>query len=215
MATLTLRPSSDLTVNHSKSSGSVGYSMISESAADDDATYIYQTISSTNSDTITSTFGLSATIPQTEFKVTAVRLYVRLKSTSRGSYSSTAKLNIDSATQNLSVSTSYATRSNSNVGSTLVGNTYTASTFPGLSVTVNTTGAKSQAKSNSFEIRITQVYLEIDYELVGEIQPAIYAKRDASWVVYSTVYKKISGVWELQDNLATVIDDTKKYVRGD
>ena len=40
MATLILRPVSDESLNHSCNSGSSGYSLISDSSADDDYTYI-------------------------------------------------------------------------------------------------------------------------------------------------------------------------------
>ena len=44
MATLILRPINDRSLKHSCSSGSSGYAMISESSADDDSTYIYQSV---------------------------------------------------------------------------------------------------------------------------------------------------------------------------
>lgn len=49
MATLILRPISDRSLKHSCSSGSSGYAMISESTADDDSTYVYQTVSRSTS----------------------------------------------------------------------------------------------------------------------------------------------------------------------
>lgn len=80
MATLILRPVSDESLNHSCSSGSSGYAMISESSSDDDSTYIYQTVSSTSSASVTSSFTLGGTMPSGSFKITGATLYVRGRS---------------------------------------------------------------------------------------------------------------------------------------
>ena len=75
MATLILRPVRDESIGHSYSSGDVGYAMISESSADDDSTYIYQTVSSTSSASVTSSFTLGGTMPSGSFKITGATLY--------------------------------------------------------------------------------------------------------------------------------------------
>lgn len=78
MATLILRPASDSSLRHSCSSGSSGYSLINESTSDSDSTYIYQTISSTSSETMNSTFGLSES-SLSNIKVTSAKIVMVAK----------------------------------------------------------------------------------------------------------------------------------------
>ena len=140
MATLILRPISDRSLKHSCSSGSSGYAMISESSADDDSTYVYQTVSSRTSNSETSSFTLGGTMPSGRFKITKATLYVRGRSTGEYTYSGTYKLSIDSSASSMSLSTSYQTSSSTGVATSLINNTYTSSNFPSLSVTITTTG---------------------------------------------------------------------------
>ena len=163
MATLILRPVSDESLNHSCNSGSSGYSLISESSADDDSTYIYQTVSSTSSASVTSSFTLGGTMPSGLFKITGATLYVRGRSSADHTYSGTYQLSIDSSASSMSLSTSYQTSSNTGVATSLINNIYTSSNFPSLSVTITTAGNKSSSKNSSFQIRVTQIYLEIEY----------------------------------------------------
>lgn len=60
MASIILRPSSDISVGHSKYGASTGYDCINDTTSDDGSTYLYQSISSINYESKTSTFGLSA-----------------------------------------------------------------------------------------------------------------------------------------------------------
>ena len=157
MATLILRPVSDKSLNHSCNSGSSGYSLISESSADDDSTYIYQTVSSTSSASATSSFTLGGTIPSGSFKITGATLYVRGRSSANYTYSGTYQLSIDSSASSMSLSTSYQTSSNTGVATSLINNTYTSLNFPSLSVTITTAGKKSSSKNSNFQIRVTQI----------------------------------------------------------
>lgn len=211
MATLILRPISDESLKHSCSSGSSGYAMISESSADDDSTYVYQTVSSRTSTSETSSFTLGGTMPSGRFKITRATLYVRGRSTGEYTYSGTYKLSIDSSASSMSLSTSYQTSSNTGVATSLINNTYTSSNFPSLSVTITTTGKKSSTKDDDFQIRVTQVYLELEYE---EIVEDIYIKENGNWNKYSAVYKKENGTWVLQSNLTSIFDANTNYVRG-
>lgn len=214
MASFILRPSSDASRNHNCSSGSNGYSLISESSADDDSTYIYQDISGTSSSSKTSTFNLTGTMPSGSFKITGATLYVRAKSSGSGTYSGTYKLSIDSSTSNMSLSTSYQNSSNSNVASSLRNNTYTSSNFPSLSVQLTTSGNKSNSKDDNFQVRITQVYLELTYEEIVQDTDALYIKQNGSWVKYNQVYKKVNGSWVLQSDLTSVFNQNTNYVKG-
>ena len=211
MATLILRPISDRSLRHSCSSGSSGYAMISESSADDDSTYIYQSVTDRTSTSETSSFTLGGTMPSGRFKITKATLYVRGRSTGEYTYSGTYKLSIDSSASSMSLSTSYQTSSSTGVATSLINNTYTSSNFPSLSVAITTTGKKSSTKDDDFQIRVTQVYLQLEYE---EIVEDIYIKENGNWNKYSAVYKKENGIWVLQSNLTSIFDANTNYVRG-
>ena len=211
MATLILRPVSDESIGHAYSSGDSGYAMISEPSADDDSTYIYQTVSSTSSASVTSSFTLGGTMPSGSFKITGATLYVRGKSSANHTYSGTYQLSIDSSASSMSLSTSYQT-SSSGVATSLINNTYTSSNFPSLSVTITTAGKKSSSKNSNFQIRITQIYLELKYEEIVEEPSAYYTKINGSWKKITTIYKKIDGVWTKFDYSHT--DDEKLVYKG-
>lgn len=196
MATLILRPVSDESLNHSCNSGTSGYSLISESSADDDSTYVYQTVSSTSSASVTSSFTLGGTMPSGSFKITGATLYVRGRSSADYTYSGTYQLSIDSSASSMSLSTSYQTSSSTGVATSLINNTYTSSNFPSLSVTITTAGKKSQNKNSNFQIRVTQIYLELEYEEIIEDPSAYYVKVDGRWRKVLTAYRKVNGAWE-------------------
>ena len=214
MATLILRPVSDESLGHRCSSGSSGYAMISESSSDDDSTYIYQTVSSTSSASVTSSFTLGGTMPSGLFKITGATLYVRGRSSADYTYSGTYQLSIDSSASSMSLSTSYQTSSSTGVATSLINNTYTSSNFPSLSVTITTAGNKSSSKNSSFQIRVTQIYLELEYEEIIEDNSIIYIKESGNWNRYSTVYKKENGVWVIQSDLGSIFDTNINYVKG-
>lgn len=214
MATLILRPARDESIGHSYSSGDSGYAMISESSADDDSTYIYQSISSTSSSSATSKFKLTGPMPSGSFKITGAKLLVRGRSSGSGTYSGTYKLSIDTSSSNLSLSTSYQDSSNTSAASSLINNTYTSSNFPSVSIEITTSGKKSSSKDSNFNIRITQAYLELTYEEVVEETDALYIKQNGSWVKYNKVYKKINGSWVLQSDLTSVFNQNTNYVKG-
>ena len=196
MATLILRPARDESIGHAYSSGDIGYAMISESSADDDSTYIYQTVSSTSSASVTSSFTLGGTMPSGLFKITGATLYVRGRSSANYTYSGTYQLSIDSSASSMSLSTSYQTSSNTGVATSLINNTYTSLNFPSLSVTITTAGKKSSSKNSNFQIRITQIYLELEYEEIVEEPSAYYVKVDGRWRKVLTAYRKVNGAWE-------------------
>ena len=155
--------------------------------------------------------GSGGTMPSRQFKIIKATLYVRGRSTGEYTYSGTYKLSIDSSALSMSLSTSYQTSSSTGVATSLINNTYTSSNFPSLSVTITTTGKKSSTKDDDFQIRVTQVYLELEYE---EIVEDIYIKENGNWNKYSAVYKKENGIWVLQSNLKSIFDANTNYVRG-
>ena len=175
--TLTFIPNADISVNHSRSSGSNGYSLLTIN--DDDSSYIYQTLSSTSSTSMTSVFtlGVSGSMPSSYIQITAARLYSRARigsNSESGSYrcyfaaGTTAGGSSNDASTHQSLSSSYSTtNATSSVLVDDINALITRDEFPTLSVKVTTTGTKSSGKnaSNGY-IRVTQVYLELDYEEV-------------------------------------------------
>ncbi len=176
--TLTFRPSADVSLNHSLSAGSSGYLLIADAAADDNSTYISQTLSNTNSTSVSSTFTLTVAgeLPPYSYKITATRLYAR---GAKGNNGETATVTCyfaagtaaGGSSNNAAVSgelgTSYATGSATSDELTNSINTYLQNNgeFPIISVKVTTTGTKSSSKNaNNGYARITQIYAEFDYE---------------------------------------------------
>lgn len=175
--TLIFRPSADVSLNHGLSSGSVGYRLIADETPDDNSTYISQTLSATNSTSVSSVFTLTcAELPPYSFKITAVRLYARGAKGNNGETASATCYfaagsasggSSDNAAVSGTLNTSYAT-SNATSDSLMTEiNSYVENSgeFPIISVKVTTTGTKSSNKnaSNGYA-RITQVYAEFDYE---------------------------------------------------
>ncbi len=228
--TITLRPNADISVGHSLSAGSSGYSLISEATADNDSTYIYQTLSNAeNSSSLTSTFRLSGTMPTDPYTISAVRLYAKGRKSTAGE---TASFEVYFGINTTSVS------SNSNrgiiVNSSSIGSSWSSSptsasssalvtdinnylnanngAFPTVSVKVVTTGQKSSTKnaSNGY-VRITQIYMEVDCEV--DTGQHIFIKENGNWVEYSKVFVKQNGVWVEQADLPSVFDTNTMYLK--
>lgn len=183
--TLIFRPDADISNGHSESSGAVGYSLLRDTVADDDSTYIYQTLSSTSSTTMTSVFtlGLEGSLPSSSIRITAARLYSRARKSSNGETASytcyfAAGTSAGGSDANASTSgtlgSSYSTVSSTSSALMNTINSLIPTDFPVLSVKVVTTGTKSSSKnaSNGY-IRVTQIYLELDYEETGSVVPDI------------------------------------------
>ena len=176
--TITFRPSADVSLNHTCSTGSAGYSLIADATADDNSTYISQELSATNAASVSSVFTLTCSeLPPYSFKITAVRLYSRAMGASNnnsGTYTcyfaagtSAGGSSNNAATTGVVKSGNYTTvNSTSTELMDSINNAIeTNQEFPIISVKVTTTGAKSSDKnaSNGY-IRVTQIYAEFDYE---------------------------------------------------
>ena len=85
--------------------------------------------------------------------------------------------------------------------------------FPNIYVKIITTGKTSSSK-NTYQIRTTQVYVDLDYETVDSSQQEFYIKQNGSWVVVSAVYRKENGVWIEQTDISSLFDSDTKYVKG-
>lgn len=212
MATLTLRPiSSEDNISTLKcSSGSSGYLLINEEVADDDATYIYVSVGGTNNAGGGAIVTLGGTLPSGKFKVTGAKICIRAKATNSGTSSVSVRLASDKNDSSFSVTTSYKTYSDTNVGATYIGKTYTSSSFPELLLNIKADGAKANSKDSSFEVRITQVYLELEYELIGgEPSFGIYIKVASTWKEIKSAYKKVNGEW-----ISITSEDCKSILRS-
>lgn len=176
--TLTFRPSADVSLNHTCSTGSAGYALIADATADDNSTYISQTLSATSSTSMSSTFTLTVDgeLPPYSYKITATRLYARgVKGNNDETASATCYFaagtaaggSSDNAAVSGDLGTSYETETATSDSLTSDINTYLESNgeFPIFSVKVTTTGTKSSNKNaNNGYVRITQIYAEFDYE---------------------------------------------------
>ena len=160
--TLIFRPSQDVNVAHTLSTGSNGYALIADSTADDNSTYIYQTLSSTSSASVNSVFVFTASndLPFYDYKITAARLYARGTIGSNGEsgsavcYFAAGSMSGGSSTNAAvsgTLSTSYATSTATSESLVNDINNYieTNREFPVISAKLITTGTKSSNKSAS------------------------------------------------------------------
>lgn len=219
LETLVLRPSSDKSCQHSASSGSACYAMLNEETADDDATYIYQTINSTSNRNQVSNITLSGDSIVGNITVKSATLLSRAKISKNGevaNYSCAFSLpqgsSLGIASGKLSASYSNHIVKDINLVDKL--NQYATEHDPlpsSLDCVITTEGKKSSAKNGNGYIRITQVYVAIDYEL-NEAQH-LFVKENNVWQPYTKGYKKQNGVWVSTDITSLFNTDTL-YVKG-
>ena len=217
MATLILRPTSDISLGHTCSSGSSGYAMLDEEIADDGSTYIQQTINSRSSSSETSSFKFTMAMPVSKLKITAIKAYVRATSTSSSSYDSyslnyTVSINgKTSSSQSMSLSSSYSTKSVSLSTSTFNLSNVEINNLNNLNFQMSITTSGHRYKDN-FHIRITQIYLEITYEEI--ITQKLYLKVNGVYQPVQKVYKKINNQYVLQDDISSLFNTSTKYKEG-
>ena len=219
MATLTLRPVSDTLLQHTCSSGSNGYSMISETSSDGDSTYIYQSLTSTTSSSLSSTFSLGKPFSTSKYNVTAARLHFYARD-SDNNVTSSASVAFDIngsgayTVSASSLSTSYADYNSTNSNFvTAINELLNNGETPTINATLKTTGQKFSGNKSDGYIRVTQIYIELDYEEKVDENVSIYIKENGTWNKYDEVYKKVDGVWVLQSDLLSVFDTDIKYIK--
>lgn len=168
MATLILRPVSDVSSEHSKSSGSSAYSLLNEASQDGDTTYIYQTVSSTSTVTKNTVCKVGGTAPNRLYYVSqsVATVVGKVDDTSSSSTkniivairtsASGSDMNKVTTRCNTTTYTSYST-GNSSEGRGY----YEAGTLPNLWILAATSGSKGTAKSGNKQIRITQAYITL------------------------------------------------------
>ena len=217
MATLILRPTSDISLGHTCSSGSSGYAMLDEEIADDGSTYIQQTINSRSSSSKTSSFKFTAEMPVSKLKITAIKAYVRATSTSSSSsdsYSLDYTVSINgktSSSQSMSLSDSYSTNSVSLSTSTFNLSDVEINNLNNLNFQMSITTSGDRDK-NRFYIRITQIYLEITYEEI--ITQKLYLKVNGVYQPVQNVYKKLNNQYVLQNDISSLFNTSTKYKEG-
>ena len=217
MATLILRPTSDISLGHTCSSGSSGYAMLDEEIADDGSTYIQQTINSRSSSSKTSSFKFTMAMPVSKLKITAIKAYVCATSTSSSSsdsYSLDYTVSINgktSSSQSMSLSDSYSVKSVSLSTSTFNLSDVEINNLNNLNFQMSITTSGHRYKDN-FHIRITQIYLEITYEEI--ITQKLYLKVNGVYQPVQNVYKKINNQYVLQDDISSLFNTSTKYKEG-
>lgn len=222
MATVILRPTADVSREHTCKSGFSGYLNINEATADDDSTYIYQTVTDSGGTNCVSTFTLTpAQDIASKFTINSWTIYIRHKVTSTDAQLKTCipKLIIGENSTTLSsqiMSTEYTTQSS--VYSVSDGGEFTnISALGTISATVQTVGGKKKAKDDDFQLRITQLYVVLDYEPVSDTSgTGIYLKQNGAYTQAQAAYKKVNGVWVQQTDTAALKTEiqTGRYKYG-
>lgn len=173
-----IRPSSDVSVGHSLQGLTTAAACMAEETADDDSTYITQSVTSTTASTVTTTINMSGTFSigsARDFVVDKVTLCIRARKTSSTSgivsggakSSGTAECTINGTTSSgsISIGNNYAlSEINVDTSSFTTAGEYS---FP---VKISTTGAMGTgSKDIEYEIRVTQAYLKIEYRLFNNL----------------------------------------------
>ncbi len=209
MATIILRPTADVSLAHSCSSGSSGYALINEATIDNDSTYIYQTITSETQTSAISWFRLTSP-PVKKIKIISYVVYHSSMYTGKTNDAATiqARLKISG------VDTPASTSNVVHVGYFLHGENYTGfrnkivddfDSSDAAIIGILTGGYKEKKKNDDYQIRITQLYVTLDYEPVSDTTATgIYLKQNSAYKEAQAAYKKVNGVWVQQTDIATL-----------
>lgn len=206
MPTLTLRPIADTDKSGtiSYSSGTSAYAMISEVTADD-ATTTVNFSSADYSSTTTSYIKCQLTNSiNTNYNVSAVRVYVRwihVLGTNNGFNAGVAAGSNSTITVSRpSVPTAYETQTFTMPTSLITQiNSGAKQLYLYISCTETGDGSKLTGQSS-----VTQAYIEVDYT---EVQ-TVYIKVDGTWHSSSSVLAKVDGTWKTMSTLKVKVSDT-------
>lgn len=172
MATLILRPVADVQLNHSRSSGSNGYSLISEAVADGESSYIYYEIEKNKSGSATSVFKMSGA-SSNKIRISSLRLNVNAKvNNSFDSAGLTFNLyfnGVEGASQGNNMSTSFANYSKTYYASDFGLQDTIFDSFDAANLQVHVLTSLDSDKNNALRAYVTQVYLEVTYEEVSDV----------------------------------------------
>lgn len=72
----------------------------------------------------------------------------------------------------------------------------------------------SLSANNSHTLRFYGADLTVDYTGGGSSGPVLSTKVNGSWVNVSKVYKKVSGIWVEQSDIANLFSTDTNYVKG-
>lgn len=170
MATLILRPVADVQLNHSKSSGSNGYSLISEATADGESSYIYYEIAKNKTGSATSVFKVSGS-SSNKIRISSLRLNINAKVNNDFDSASLAYNlyfnGVEGASGSNDLSKSFAN----------YGKTYSAAdfgfadtifdSFDAANLQVHILTSLDADKNNALRAYVTQMYLEVTYDEVS------------------------------------------------
>ena len=225
--TIILRPIRDIKVQHNKNTGSLGFSLISDSVPDDDSTYIYQNITSTSNASVTSIFEIgTSNLPNQNFHVTNVKIAGRA-SKSSGDETVSYKCTIDTgesggAGSDIGFTSGNLTSTYQNTNNTasliideINQNLDNNGSLPQLSIAIVSTGKKARNKDDNGMFKLTQVYVELTYETIEESKK-IYLKENNAWKEYSKVYIKENNNWveKSMDQISSIFSTTANYVKS-
>lgn len=196
----TFRPVRDASVQHQLYGASTAWEALDDIEADNNSTYIFQPVNTdTTGQTVTTVIVLSGSIESTapKIRIDSATLHVRTYNTSAtsgvggsGSVKTNVTYEIEGTTGSgtASSSTTWTDRTIS-IDVSLFNNRIGAYEIP---VTLATTGTRgTSTKSQDFEGRITQVYLEVTYDNyydvtviqcgTGSIQPSVEVREGDSY----------------------------------
>lgn len=220
MGTFRIKPTSDKNLNHNASSGSNGYSLISEDVADGDSTYIYQTISSNSSASISSRFNLSGVLPKTNICITSAKLSLTARSDGDvGGQSCVGEVRIGDNLQSFQKTGDWGsyTESSAEMNQTLIdainNSIKSNKTLPTIELQITTAGALNNWKSDNGTIRLTQTYIEVTYEET-ESRSGAYIKIAGTYQEAKDVYQKQNGTYIKITDPSTILNTTIRYING-
>lgn len=221
--TIILRPIGFISEMHAPyPSGTPTYVAISDEVSDGDSTYIYKTYTNTGG-SHNSIFRFYGEIPSVEYTITSATLHMTARITGKlsnlvcncyfaiddyNNAGSDSSMMVDCS----SVGTSYTEKTAQSSTMVTAINEYiqTNGSFPYIYGKVNTGGTTSKSKYR-YDVRVTQIYLEIGYETVNNNQLTV--KQNGVYVPVKDVYKKVSGHWVEQTDLENLFNTGTKYVR--
>lgn len=225
--TIILRPIRDINVQHNKNTGSLGFSLISDSVPDDDSTYIYQNITGTSNVSVTSIFEIGASnLPNQNFHITDIRITGRASKSSGNetvNYKCTMYTGEDGGVgsdigfTSSNLTSTYQNTSNdaSLIMDQINQNLDNNGSLPQLSMAIVSTGKKARNKDDDGMFKLTQVYVELTYETIEESKK-IYLKENNAWKEYSKVYIKENNSWveKSMSEISSIFSTTANYVKS-
>ena len=205
IATLILRPSSDISLNHKCSSGETGYNLINDEISDGDSSYISKSV--TGIVKVTSIFGLTP-VSLSNIKINSAKVVVVGKKTSN--LKTSAVLNA-SLIQN---DTTLISAGTSHLSTEYVAYEASTNSLSSLdNLTLEIVSEVVAGISASRQTRITQAYVEIDYDEISS-GTNFYIKNNGSYAEVQKVYKKVNGVYVEQTDISSLFSTSTKYKKG-